>query len=104
MADIEEKRGPLSEQLARARLEAANRSAREVGQPEPAESAGDDYLAPTGKPPIAARGDSQWVREVRLGIEVLTNMRHQPPPSPAGWRPPPSRAGKLYRRGLGRVV
>lgn len=106
MADTEEKRGPLSEQLVQARLDAANRDMHGLPPHEETEPPGAALEVPAARSATVTRRDTQWVREVRLGIEVLTNMRHQPPPPPPpGWEPEPRRGlGKLYRRGLGRVL
>lgn len=104
----DEKRGPLADQLAQARRDAADRAAdaeaatlREAGS-DPSED------APASRAEAAPRRTKrapEVVREVRLGIEVLTNMRHEPPAAPpGGWEPAPRRSWRVWRPGVGRVL
>ena len=103
MADTDDKRGPLSDQLVQARLDAANRKAVEAVALTAAEPALDVPAASATQSAQPPRRPQKWLCEVRLGIEVLTNLQHQPPPpAPPDWEEPRRQLGRLYRGGLGR--
>ena len=96
----DDKRGPLTDQLAQARRDAEEREAQcTVELSRSADSETPEHL---GGAPQVTRRDPQVIREVRRGIEVETNMRHEPPPPPLEhWKPKP-RTGTVYRARFGR--
>lgn len=97
-----DKRGPLVDQLARAREDASARAVLAELPPmlpiaAPVERA-PEPLRPTRRTP-------EVHREVRLGIQITTNMRHEPPPPPPpGWATDDRHGWRLWRRGVGRVL
>lgn len=103
----DDKRGPLADQLAQARRDAADRAAQAVDQASDvaSDATADAPASPHKGAPRSAKENRQVLREVRSGTEILTNMRHDPPPAPTGCLGPTRRTSwRVWRPGFGRVL